>query len=209
MNLKNITRIILGIAAVILAYFLFESIMKPQRYETLRARKEVEVVNRLKDIRTAQLAFRNVHGRFAGTMDSLVLFLEEGRLPTVKKTGEIPEEMTEAEALRQGIITRDTVFTDAYSALFPDYDRAVHMATFRFIPFTGRTKEFTVEAGFVERNNIQIPVVEVSAFLLDYMTEPEYEQLAKNAVKRARDINRFPGRKFGSMTDPITEGNWE
>jgi len=213
MNLKNITRILLGIATLILAYFLFESIMKPQRFETLKTRKEAEVVNRLKDIRTVQLAFRNVHGRFAPTMDTLVLFLEEGRLPTVRKTGDIPEEMTEAEALRQGIITRDTVFTDAYSALFPDRDKATHMANFRFIPFTGRTKEFTIEAGFVTRGAagayVEIPVVEVSALLLDYMTEPEFLQIAINRAKLERDKNRFPGRKFGSMTDPITEGNWE
>jgi hypothetical protein len=207
--MKTIIRIVLGIAAVVLAYFLYESIMKPQRFETLRARKEVEVVNRLKDIRTAQIAFRNTHGRFVSTMDSLIMFLDEGRLPTVRRTGEIPEEMTETEALKQGFIRRDTVFTDAHSALFPDLDKTAHLASLRFIPFTNRTKEFTIETGFIERNNIQVPVIEVSAFLGDYMTEPEYKQLVINAIARARDINRFPGRKFGSMTDPVTEGNWE
>ncbi|MDR1951018.1 MAG: hypothetical protein LBP96_02165 [Bacteroidales bacterium] len=218
MNVKNITRIALGIATVILAYFLFESIMKPQRFETLRAQKEVEIVNRLKDIRTAQLAYRNVHGRFVGTMDSLVMFLEQGRLPSVRRTGEIPEEMSEAEALKQGFIRRDTVFTDAHSALFPDVaDKVRHLTNLRFVPFSDPEnpksirgiKEFIIEAGFIERNNIQVPVIDVSAFLGDYMTEPEYKQLVINAVARASDINRFPGRKFGSMTDPITEGNWE
>jgi hypothetical protein len=209
MKVKTITRIVLGIATVVLAYFLFESIMKPQRFETLRARKEVEVVNRLKDIRTAQLAFRSVHNRFAPTMDSLILFLEEGRLPTVRKLGEIPDSLTEAEALKLKIISRDTIFTDAYSALFPDQDKAAHLTNLRFIPFTGRTKEFTVEAGFVPRNNIEVPVVAVSALLSDYMNEPEFKQLVINASARARNINRFPGRMFGSMTDPITEGNWE
>ncbi|MCL2413241.1 MAG: hypothetical protein FWC98_03785 [Bacteroidales bacterium] len=215
MKTKTIVQIALGIATIVLTYFLFESIMKPQRFETLRARKEVEVVNRLRDIRTAQVAFRNVHGHFAGTMDTLVHFLEEGTVPIVRRIGYIPDTLTEAEALRMGIISRDTTFINAYEALFidsvnfPHRDRAVHMANFRWIPFTNRTKEFSVEAGFIERNNIQIPVVEVSAFLLDYMDEPEFRQLAINAVKRARDINRFPGRRFGSMTEPITEGNWE
>ena len=210
MNLKNITRIILGIGSLVLAYLLFESIMKPQRFETLRSRKEVEVINRLKDIRTAQIAFRNVHGRFCGTLDSLVMFLESGQLPTVRRTGEIPEEMTESEALRQGIIRRDTIFSDAYTLLFPNNpDKAAHLAALKYIPFTGRTKEFTIETGFIDRGNISVPVIEVSAHLLDYMTEPEYRQLVVNTVKRALDINRFPGRRFGSMTDPITEGNWE
>ncbi|MCL2682039.1 MAG: hypothetical protein FWE63_00970 [Bacteroidales bacterium] len=210
MNVKNITRIILGIAALLLAYFLFESIMKPQRFETLRARKEVEVVNRLRDIRTAQLAYRNLNGRFTSTLDSLVMFLENGKLPTVRKTGEIPDSLTEAEALKRGIIQRDTVFTNAYSVLFPNHpDRQNHLANLKFIPFTGRTKEFTLETDFITRSNVQVPVIEVSALLIDYMPEPEYRQLVINATKRAMDINRFPGRKFGSLIDPHTEGNWE
>ena len=210
MSVKNITRIILGIISIVLAYFLFEGIMKPQRFESLKTQKETEVVNRLKDIRTAQLAYRSVHGKFCSTLDSLVLFLETGQLPTVRRVGEIPEEMTEAEALRRRLIRRDTVFTDAYSVLFPDHpNKEAHLAALKYIPFTNRTKEFTLETGFTKRSEIDVPVIEVSAHLSDYMIEPEYRQLVINAIKRAQDMNRFPGRKFGSISDPQTEGNWE
>ena len=234
MNLKNITRIILGIATVILAYLLFESIMKPQRYETLRKQREEIVIERLKDIRTAQIAFRNAHGRFVGTMDSLIMFLEHGKLPTVRRTGQIPEEMTEAEALRAGLIRRDTIFSSAYDLLFPPdtarerrmqlttpeeiaefrrTNRATHLANLKFIPFTNRTVEFMMETGFISRGSedarIEVPVIEVSAPWKAYMFEPEWAQLVVNATQRAKDINRFPGRRFGSMTEPITEGNWE
>ncbi|MDR0437686.1 MAG: hypothetical protein LBH22_05220 [Bacteroidales bacterium] len=210
MSLKNIIRIALGIAAIVLAYFLFESIMKPQRFETERAGREAQVVNRLRDIRTAQIAYRNLNGRFASTLDSLVMFLENGQLPTVKKTGEIPDSLTEAQALRLKIISRDTVFTDAYSVLFPNNpDKANHLASLRYIPFTNRTQEFTIETGFTTRGGVQVPTIEVSALLIDYMSEPKYRQLVINATQRAIDMNRFPGRKFGSLDDPHTEGNWE
>ena len=214
MNLKNITRIVLGIAALVLAYYLFESIMQPQRFETARVRKETQIVERLRDIRTAQIAFRNVNGRFVSTMDSLIMFLEHGQLPTVRRTGEIPEEMTEREALRLGYIQRDTIFSDAFEVLFPDRDKTVFLANLRFIPTTDRTREFTMETGFIERGGgggtgIQVPVIEVSASLFDYMTEPEFRQLTLNYAQSERNKNRFPGRRFGSMIDPITEGNWE
>ncbi|MCL2414698.1 MAG: hypothetical protein FWC94_05530 [Bacteroidales bacterium] len=209
MKLRTIFQILLGIGTIILSYFIFESIMKPQRFENLRSAREAVVVERLRDIRTTQLAFRNVHGHFAETMDTLIHFLEEGKMPIVRRIGYVPDTLTEAEALRMGIITRDTIFEYAYEALFPDRNRATHLPSLRYIPFTNRTREFTVEAGFITRHEIQIPVVEVTAPLLYYMTEPEFQQLAINAVKRAQDIGRFPGRRFGSMTDPITEGNWE
>ena len=215
MNVKKITQIILGIAALILAYFLFESIMKPQRFETLRVRKETEVVNRLKDIRTAQLAYRNLNGRFAPTFDTLIMFLEDGRMPTVRSTGrdELPDSLmalSDTELLRRRLIRRDTVFSDAYSELFPEQrDKAAHLAALRYIPFTGRTIEFSMETGFVVKSEVNIPVIEVSAHMLDYLGEPEYRQLVINAIKRSEDINRYPGRRFGSMFDPQTEGNWE
>jgi len=213
MSLKNIVRIILGIATIGLAYLLFNSIMEPQRYETLRKLREEIVIDRLKDIRTTQIAFRNAHGRYISTMDSLIMFLEEGRLPTVRRTGQIPEEMTEAEALRAGLIRRDTIFSNAYEMLFPDRDKAAHLASLKYIPFTDRTIEFTMETGFIQRGSaeasIEVAVIEVSAPWKAFMREPEWRQLVVNATARAKDINRFPGRKFGSMTDPVTEGNWE
>ena len=217
MSIKSIVRIALGIIAIGLAYFIFEGIMKPQRFETFRSRREAEVVNRLRDIRTAQIAFRNINGRFCGTLDSLILFLEHGQMPTVRKTGEIPDTLTEAQALRLGIIGRDTIFTNAHSVLFPDRvdDRAEHLATLKFIPFTRRTREFSIQAGMIERSNVFVPVVEVSAHITEYMLNeegeviPEFRQFIRNAIKRAEDIDRFPGLRFGSMTDPHTEGNWE
>ncbi len=210
MNAKNIARIILGIIAILLAYFLFESIMKPQRFEVLKSKKEAEVVTRLKDIRTAELAYKGVYGHFCATMDSLIIFLENGHLPTVKKTGEIPDSLTEAEALKLGLIRRDTIYDDAYTVLFPNHtDKTSHLTNLRYIPFTNRTKEFTIETGFIERSNVQVPVIEVGAFLADYMIEPEYKQFVRNAIKRQQDMQRFPGRKFGSMDEPQTEGNWE
>jgi hypothetical protein len=147
-------------------------------------------------------------------LDSLILFLEVGKLPTVRRTGEIPEEMTEAEALKQGLIRRDTVYSEAYTVLFPTHEKATHLATLKYIPFTGRTKEFTIEAGTVQKNNISVSVLEVSALLREYMLttheeERKYGQLVVNAAQRERNMNRFPGRKFGSMTDAQTEGNWE
>ena len=210
MNLKNIIRILLGIATIILAYFIFESIMEPQRYETLRAQREVEVVNRLRDIRTVQVAHRHATGRFISTLDSLVMFLEHGQLPTIRRTGYIPEDMTEVEALRLGLITRDTIFTNAHATLFPHReDKAVHLANLRYIPFTNRTVEFTMETGFVTRSHIEVPVIEVSAPWKAFMSEPRWRQIVANNSQRAIDINRFPGRRFGSMTEPILEGNWE
>jgi len=209
MKTKTIVQIVLGALILVFTYLIYESIMEPQRFETLRSAREAVVVDRLRDIRATQLAFRNVHGHFAETMDTLMQFLDEGMLPFVRMIGYVPDTLSEAEALRMGLIYRDTTFLPAYDVLFPDRDRAEHMANFRYIPFTNRAHEFTVEAGFVMRHEIQIPVVEVSAFLLHYMSEPEFRQLAVNAVKRAQDIGRFPGRRFGSMTEPITEGNWE
>jgi hypothetical protein len=87
----------------------------------------------------------------------------------------------------------------------------------KYIPFTGRTREFEVQAGTIERSNVMVPVIEVSAHMTEYLVEqddfqhliPEYRQLIHNSIKRIEDMNRYPGVKFGSLQDPQTEGNWE
>lgn len=212
MNWKIVSQVVLGIAAVVLAYFIFESIMIPQRFETIKSKKEAVVVTRLKDIRAAEMAYRGVYGRFCKSLDSLVMFLEDGKLPTVKKTGEIPDSLTEEEALRKGLIHRDTVYTEAYGVLFPNHNKAEHLANFKYVPYTNRTIEFSINAGFVERGlAVWVPVIEVSTLITEYMQEEEgkYGQLIRNSIKRTEDLGRFPGVKFGSMLDPQTEGNWE
>ena len=84
--------------------------MKPVRFDNEYILRRDAVVVKLKEIRNLQEVYKMTYGHYANDIDSLVLGLQEGSLPVVKKYGNVPDEMTEAEALQKGIIRRDTVY---------------------------------------------------------------------------------------------------
>lgn len=208
-NVRLIIQIVLGIAAIVLAYLIYQSIMEPVRFNDERGKREKVVVQRLKDIRTAEVAFKDVNKRYCSDIDSLVMFLDKGRVRIVKMTGDVPDSMTEAEALKKKIISRDTVYEDAFTTLFPEIkDKDKYLEAFPYIPFTNKEHKFIVETGTVIRSNISMPTIMVSAPYGTYLNGLD-EHLVNNLVARAVNINKYPGMKFGSMDENITDGNWE
>ena len=104
MKTSKILQIALAVVIVVLIVLLYNSIMKPVRFDNEYILRRDAVVVKLKEIRNLQETYKMTYGRYAGDIDSLVLGLKEGKLPVVKKYGNVPDEMTEAEALKKGII---------------------------------------------------------------------------------------------------------
>ena len=61
---KIIVEVILFVAIVGLVYVIYESIMQPVNFNKEKAQREAVAIQRLKDIRTLQVAFKSVNGRF-------------------------------------------------------------------------------------------------------------------------------------------------
>lgn len=104
-NEKIILSSLLGIAAVVLAYFCVDSVVTPIQFENTRADREVAVVKNLVAIRTAEVEFRQVNGRFTDNADSLLLFLKNTPKKEVLKEGSLNEKqlesgMTELKAVK-------------------------------------------------------------------------------------------------------------
>ena len=77
-------QIILGIVIVALAYWLYLSITEP--YEAIERREELTQLtrDRMDDVRKALVRYEAVHDRFPGTLDSLVLFVRQDSILTLR-----------------------------------------------------------------------------------------------------------------------------
>ena len=82
--MKKVVQIILLVAIVVLAYFLVRSIQEPIKFKKEKDFRKELSVQKLKDIRAAEIAFRSVHKRYTGSFDTLVNFIENGQLAIVK-----------------------------------------------------------------------------------------------------------------------------
>ena len=73
--MKTTFRILLAVAIIFLAYICVDSVVTPIQFEETRVAREEAVVKNLIHIRTAEVEFKNQHGRFIADPDSLLMFL--------------------------------------------------------------------------------------------------------------------------------------
>lgn len=137
---------ILIIAVLVLGYFLYESIATPIRFEKEKTKRYAKVIDRLKDIRNAQIAFKDVYGRYTGDFDTLISFLKNDSLPVVRAIGNVPDTMTEKQALELKLIIRDTIRIPVRDTLCVVYNYPID--SIRFVPFT--STPFKMKAGEIE-----------------------------------------------------------
>ena len=84
---KVLTYLILPAIIVGLVYLIVQSIMEPVEFNKQKAFRESIAVQRLKDIRDLQVAFKNVNGKYSSTFDSLKLFYNEGKIKVDMQIG--------------------------------------------------------------------------------------------------------------------------
>jgi len=188
MEKKTIIQLGLAVAIVVLAYFIYDSIMRPIRFNNEREIREAKVIERLKDIRTAQVAYRSVNGVYVGDFDTLVDFLKYGNFPLIRKIGD--EEDSTA------IIIRDTMYVSVFDSIFKK-KTLNYLDSLPFIPFSEGEK-FRLQAGQIERSRVMLPVFEAFA--------------ANRQFLKGMNTNYFildEGLRVGNMDAPSIDGNWE
>jgi len=208
--MKRIIQVVLAIAMVLLAYLVWESIQTPIRFNKEKDKRYAATIQRLKDIRTAQIAFKDEYGRFTASFDSLIDFVDNGTMKVVKAIGSIPDDLlaqgwTEAIALKEGIITRDTIKIAIKDTLFANDFIA---ADLRYVPFT-ENAEFEMATGNILTGSVNVNVFEAKVHN-DILLEGLNRQLVTNLNDRMKTSKNFPGVKVGSILEPNNNaGNWE
>ncbi|MFW6257316.1 MAG: hypothetical protein ACOC11_00905 [Prolixibacteraceae bacterium] len=210
--MKIVFQIALIIAAVVLAYFIYRGIERPIEFEEAKEERYLETIDRLKDIRKAQLAYKNVHGRFTGSWDTLINFVMNDSVRNVRKIGELTDSMieaglTERKAMEQGLIIRDTVKESVLEAVF---NNQIEPQELQYIPVPDTTAKFQLGSNIVTTGSgIKVPVFEARAHN-NIILKGLDRQYVINLNERNRLNEKYPGLKVGSLTETINNaGNWE
>lgn len=85
--MKNVIQIALVIVIAILGYLLYESIQKPIRFQDELVYRSEITIEKLKEIRTCQVAYKSMHGKYTGSFDTLIAFIKTGEFKVVKQVG--------------------------------------------------------------------------------------------------------------------------
>ena len=209
MNAKRITLILIPIN-IILAFYVYNSITSEVEFNKQAKERIAENVQKLKDLRTLQIAYKREHDTFADNFSSLLNFLENDSTTIVKSVGETPDtlinnqQITDAQALEMGLISRDTFFVSASKSVFNeayiknrDNKYPLDLDLLSIIPHTER--QYNIDANVIEKGKVTVQVFEISATYKDVFN-------GLDAENKKYDLNSL--LKVGSMTEASLNGNW-
>ena len=223
---KVLTYLILPACIAGLAYALVASIMEPVHFEKHREYRKGIAVQRLKDIRELQVAYKNVNGKYTADVDSLIMFYKDGKMKVVMQIGSQddsvavantkalkkrkprikPEEMlklyNEGKSLvfkiENEVAVRDTLFNDRENFI---------VDSLAFIPFCG---DSIIMASTVKKvSGVNVPLFEAS---MPYksLLKGLNNQLRINLDAQCEDQGKYKGLQVGSISAPNNNaGNWE
>lgn len=211
--MKRIIQIILAVVIVALVYVIHDQISTPIRFDNELAARKAQVIERIKDIRTAQRAYKSKYQRFTGDFDTLTAFILNDTLELERKIVDEDDSVGMAALKKAGkkniekfkIAVIDTIFA-------PKVLSKSDIEQLRYIPGTDNQAQYIMEAGIITtESKVVIPVVECRAPYKIFLDTVAYRQEFINLVDdEVHNFNRYPGVKFGSMEAGNNEaGNWE
>ena len=200
---KILTYVICPLIIIGLAYLIVTSIMEPVKFNKERAAREADAITILKDIRTLQVAYKNVHNHYAPVMDSIIDFYNNGEMTIVKQIGSMDDSLAVARKLvrRENIQVkvRDTIFTNR-----PDF-KAENL---RLIPYSGG--DTVIMTSTIKTvSGVNVPLFEANIPYNSLLKGMDHKLLVNLNYERI-DQNRYPGLQVGSIENPNNNaGNWE
>ena len=199
---KLLIIVILPAIIIFLGYICVDSILQPLRFTHELKRREAVVIDRLKDIRTLQVAYKSKYMRFTSSMDTLIDFYKNEDIIIVRQIGSLDDSLAVAEkrVFRENIniAVRDTLLKRPGFVI----------DSLRYVPFSGGQK---IEMDAVIRmvSGVPVPLFEASAPYDDLLRGLD-RQLIINLKADKKAGNRFPGMRVGSIDAPNNNaGNWE
>ena len=226
--LKIVLEVVLFCAILGLVYAIYSSIMKPVNFNKQKEKREAVAIQRLKDIRTLQVAYKSVNGKYVSTVDSLKAFYENGKMEVVMQVGSAddsiawahtekikkanrkitPEKLLEMyEAGDKNLVFSVVTQIPVKDTLFLRRDD-FHIDSLATIPFSGGAP-VEMDADIRMVSGVPVPLFEAKMpykLLLKGMDN----QLRINLDADRRDQNKYEGLQVGSLVAPNNNaGNWE
>ena len=202
-------QVFLWVASIFFAYKIYDSINGPIQFNQKKNERYATVIDRLKDIRSAQIAYKDVKGVFSNNFDSLIEFVDKGHFTLIEKRDSSfleYDRIYRIDMLRE-VVVIDTLGTvEVKDSLFKNSDEYKEMA---FIPINGvNGQKFEIASKVIDKNGYKVPVFEVkvkkSVILFDQnkdLIKQENETIAVDGVNGPEIV-------LGSLTTVSTNGNW-
>jgi hypothetical protein len=202
-------QVVLWIASIFFAYKIYDSISGPITFNQTKIKRYSKVINVMKDIRTAQIAHKDVKGVYANNFDSLIKFIDEGTFTLLEKRDSSYLEYDRTyriDMLREVIVTDTLGFVAVKDSLFQTSDRYKKMSN---IPIEGlQDSVFKITSTIINKNGYKVPVFEVKVSKNTLLFDQDQDLVKQENETVSVDGVNGPEIILGSLTNVSTNGNW-
>ncbi|MEM6736391.1 MAG: hypothetical protein AAGC64_10175 [Bacteroidota bacterium] len=197
MSKTKIISVVMLIVWICLAVFLVYSIQSSIDEKQRIASSEARIIEQLKMIREAEIAYMQVNGQYTSDWDKLIAFIDTGKFYLTEKTETI---ITLPYGRDSIVVDIDTLGTrPVMDSLFsknkwPDFN----LEMLPFVPGIEPSKKFIVWADKITKAGLLVNAIEVkNPVPVDPSRDEDSEYNTKKPLR------------FGSRTSVTTAGNWE
>ena len=205
---RKIITYVLYFLSIILVFQIYNSIDAPIEFNKVKNERYQKVIERLKDIRNAQVAFKSVNGIYSDNFDSLVNFIETGQFTIIEKRDSSYmqyDRVYRIDMLREVIVVDTLGFVPVKDSLFKNDNRYKDLA---LVPIDGIDEKFSIKADIIDKNGYNVPVFEVKVSKDIILFDQNKDLLMQEKETVSVDGVNGPALVLGSLEDVSTNGNW-
>jgi hypothetical protein len=206
--MKIALQAVLWILAIFFSYKIYDAVNGPINFNKVKNERYADVINRLKLIRKAQIAHKDVKGVYSNNFDSLMKFIDEGIFTLIQKRDSSYMEYDRTyriDMLREVVVVDTLGFVPVKDSLFKDSDVYRNFAQ---VPLEGVEATFDIDAKIVDKNGYKVPVFEVKVAKNIVLYDQDKDLLKQENETVSVDGVNGPAIILGSLTEVSTNGNW-
>ncbi len=201
-------QIFLWILCLFFSYKIYDSINGPINFNKVKEKRYSKVIDRMKIIRKAQIAHRDVKGFYANNFDSLIKFVNEGIFTLIEKKDSSYlqyDRIYRIDMLREVVVIDTLGFVPVKDSLFRNGNDYQEMNK---VPIEGIDANFVIDSDIIIKNNYRVPVFEVKVLKNVILFDQDKDLLKQENETVSVDGVNGPAIILGSLVEVSTNGNW-
>ena len=225
---KKIVSVLLIFVIAGLVYVIVQSVMQPVNFNKQMEYRKGVGVQRMKDLRTLQEAYKSVYGKFSQSADSLADFYKNGQMEVLMQIGSNDDSVAVANTEKLKKSFRGKITPEMMYKLYQEGQNLVfsisskinvrdtifknrsdfNIDSLRYIPFS-QGDTIQMDAIIKEVSGVKVPLFEARMPYKSLLKGLD-NQLRINLDADCRASNRYEGLQVGSISAPNNNaGNWE
>jgi hypothetical protein len=201
-------QILLWILIVFFGYKVYDSINGPLDFNKTKTERYAKVIERLKDIRDAQIAHKSVTGVYANSFESLISFIDTAQYTLVEKRDSSYLEYDRVyriDMLKEVVVIDTLGFASVKDSLFKTSTRYKNM---KKVPLVGVDADFEMKSDIIDKNGYKVAVFEAKVKKDVVLHEQDKDLLEQEKALVSVDGINGPEIILGSLSEVSTNGNW-